>query len=227
MVESRRLGNKSHEDEEVFESDDDDDVSDSAIDDSDEEVDDDADDDEEGWEDDASENAENGDIRPLFQRVDSKPNLVSRRSLLTTLMNQDDRATAFQDMAMRSAPNDLSNIKRSKTSTNMQTQEESATTISNALNGTPSKPIMRTKSDLISLVSSPKTTRRNMLSTEINEDLRKSILHERLQKKATVNAYSKRVQSARNLPTLPIHSEAREEVDYYGHGIGAYHQAGW
>ena len=224
VVESRKMGHKSHEDEDVFESDDENDVSDSAIDDSDDDVD---EDDEEEWEDDASENADGND-RPLFQRVDSKPNLVSRRSLLTTMMNQHDRADAFQEMAIKAAPV----LKRSKTSSNMHTQEETNATGGNGL-AVPQKPITRTKSDLISLVSSPKTTRRNMLSTEINEDLRKSILHERLQKKSTINAYNKRVQSARNLTTLPLHVEerdrgvSRDEFDYYGHGIGAYHQAGW
>ena len=78
-----------------------------------------------------------------------------------------------------------------------------------------------------------------MLSTEIDEGLRKSILHERLQKKATVSAYTKRVQSARNLTTLSHQfqpddfnakgdkDESGESDDPYGHGIGAYHQAGW
>lgn len=225
IVESRKLNDKSHEDEEVFESDDED-VSDSAIDDSEEEAEDD-----EAWEDDAEEDAENGD-KPLFKRVDSQPNLVSRRSLLTTMMNQGDRASAFQEQAMRSAPN----LKRSKTSTHMPTEEVATST---DLLRTPSKPIMRTRSDLISLVSSPKTTRRNMLSTEIDEGLRKSILHERLQKKATVAAYTKRVQSARNLTTLSHQIQPedlqsvdddegpKERYDPYGHGIGAYHQAGW
>lgn len=227
IVESRKMHDKSHEDEEVFESDDEE-VSDSAIDDSEDEAEDD-----EAWEDDAEEDAEHGD-KPLFKRVDSQPNLVSRRSLLTTMMNQGDRATAFQEQATKSAPN----LRRSKTSTNVPTEESATAT---DLPRTPSKPIMRTRSDLVSVVSSPKTTRRNMLSTEIDEGLRKSILHERLQKKATVSAYTKRVQSARNLTTLSHQirpeevrsngdhddEESKETYDPYGHGIGAYHQAGW
>lgn len=222
IVESRKQSEKAHEDEEVFESDDESEMSDSAIDDSEEEV----DDDDGEWEDDASEDVENK--QPLFQRVDSQPNLVSRRSLLTSLMHQGDRAAAFQDMAANSTPG----LRRSKTSTHMPTQEESIIATNN-LPRTPSKPILRVTSDLMSLVSSPKTTRRNMLSTEIDENLRKSILHERLQKKSTLNAYTKRVQSARNLATLPIHPEepirTDEDgpIDPYAAGIGAYHQAGW
>ena len=208
--------------------DDEEEEDDSAIDDSEDEVEDD-----EAWEDDAEEESEVTE-KPLFKRVDSQPNLVSRRSLLTTMMNQGDRATAFQEQAMRANPG----LKRSKTSNNVPT-EESATATSTDLLRTPAKPIMRTRSDVASLVSSPKTTRRNMLSTEIDEGLRKSILHERIQKKATYNAYTKRVQSARNLTTLS-HQISPEEIksksddgdsgevdDPYAHGIGGYHQTGW
>lgn len=222
VVEARRLENKSCENEDVFESDDDDDES--ATEESEEEA---GGDDDEAWEDDHSENADLHD-RPLFQRVDSKPNLVSRRSLLTSMISQDDRAQAFQDLAMKQS----AGLKRSKTSANV-TAPTDETMIATTPSGTAAKPIMRTKSDIISLVSSPRTTRRNMLSTEIDENLRKSILHERMQKKSTLIAYTKRVQSARNLPTLPIHSEEREDsskddFDYYGHGIAAaYHQTGW
>lgn len=225
IVESRKLNDKSHEDEEVFEeSDDEEDVSDSAIDDSEDEAEDD-----EAWEDDADDDGDGSD-NTTFKRRGSQSNLVSRRSLLTTMMNQGDRAAAFEEQAMRSAPA----LRRSKTSTNVHT-EESATAAD--LPRTSSRPILRTRSDLHSLVSSPKTTRRNMLSTEIDEGLRKSILHERLQKKATVSAYTKRVQSARNLTTLSHQiqpeevksqdDESRATYDPYGQGIGAYHQAGW
>ena len=40
----------------------------------------------------------------MFQRVTSKPNLISRRSLLTTLIHENDRALALQNAASRSAP---------------------------------------------------------------------------------------------------------------------------
>ena len=212
VVESRRLGNKSVEDEQVFESDSEDEDSEA-----DSEV-------EEEWEDDGSEDEEN----TLFQRVDSKPNLVSRRSLITSMMNAEDRAQQFQEQAMQQQTGAL---KRSKTLANVQTQPESSSPPTSAL-ATAAKPIMRTKSDIFSLVSSPKTTRRNMLSTEIDENLRRSILHERMQKKSTLNAYTKRVQSARNLTTLPMHSERDERAqpdtkDYYRHGSNLYHEVGW
>ena len=227
IVDARKLNEKSHEDEEVFESDDEDE-DDSAIDDSEDEAEDD-----EAWEDDAEEEADNND-KTLFKRVDSQPNLVSRRSLLTTMMNQGDRAAAFQEQAMKANPG----LKRSKTSNNVPTATEEITQNAELLR-TPTKPMMRSRSEVMSLASSPKTTRRNMLSTEIDEGLRKSILHERLQKKSTVFAYTKRVQSARNLTTLSqqvspedingnaSEDESGETYDPYAHGPGAYHQAGW
>ena len=91
-VESRKLNNKSHEDEDVFtdsdeESSEDEDESEDEV-----EGDDDGD-----W---VDEGAEGGDdTGPLFQRVDSSANLVSRRSLLTSMMLEGDRAAVFAKMA--------------------------------------------------------------------------------------------------------------------------------
>ena len=49
---------------------------------------------------------------------------------------------------------------------------------------------------------SPKTTRRNMLTSELTGSLRQNLLWERQQKNATTNAVAKRQQSAVNLPAL-------------------------
>ena len=81
----------------VFESDDEDeDVSESAIEDEG---------DSSGWEDSDCESGPssvNGD--ELFERVDSKSNLTSQPSLLTTLMHEPDRAKALANAASRSTP---------------------------------------------------------------------------------------------------------------------------
>ena len=42
-------------------------------------------------------------VEEMFQRVTSKPTLVSRRSLLITLIHENDRALALQNAASRSA----------------------------------------------------------------------------------------------------------------------------
>ena len=239
-VESRKIANKLHEDEGVFDDssdEEDDDIPDSAI---DSEEDDEDEDDEGDWEDDASESNDVTANGPMFPRVDSKPNLVSRRSLLTTLMSEGDRAAAFQNMASRSTPA----LRRSRTSKASESPEEnSVVENSTAVLGpqmTRSKPIIMTTSNgHHQMALSPRTTRRNMLATEMTESLRKHVLWERQQKKATANAVLKRRHTAHNLVNLQQHpgqpnphtansSNANNASwDFGNHGLGAYHEVGW
>ncbi len=94
----------------------------------------------------------------IFHRIDLKPNLVSRRSLLTLQIHENDRA---QNAASYASPES----RRPRT---------------------PNKP----------RGFSPRTTRRNMLSTELTESLRKHILWERQVKRQTSNAILKRKDTA-------------------------------
>lgn len=238
-VVSRQLNNKSHEDEGVFESSDEEE--DSAIDTEEEEE----DDDEEDWEDDDPESNDNTTNTPLFQRVDSKPNLVSHKSLLTTLMNEGDRAAAFQNMASRSTPA-LRRTRSSKGSPPVgipaEEDDDSVADTSIPMLGphmTRSKPIIMTTSNgHQQMALSPRTTRRNMLSTEMTESLRKHVLWERQQKKATANAVLKRRHTAHNLTNLkeypgqedgePSKGAGSANNSWnFGHGVGEYHQVGW
>ena len=233
-IESRMINNKSHENEDVFVSDDEDD---SAIDDESEEEDDDED-----WEDDGSESTDNiTNDKPLFQRVDSKPNLVSRRSLLTSLMNEGDRQSAFASMA-QSQPT----LRKSKTQSRMDSSLKIVEpTESSFASGGPymkrSRPITTTSSNTqtMPIAFSPRTTRRHMLATEMTESLRKAVLFERQQKKATANAILKRRHTTHDLANIkdfPIAegedgSKEKENDswndDYSSGGIGDYHQSGW
>ena len=232
-VESRALENKSHEDEEVFESDEEDE---SAIDDDSEEEEEDDDD----WEDDASESAENpANDKPLFQRVDSQPNLVSRRSVLTTELHQLDRAATFANLASKSSPV----IRRTKTSTSSGPSDGGSPVEDPSLAMLPghmtrSKPIVMSARNAQQMAFSPKTTRRNMLATEMTESLRKNVLWERQQKKATTNAIIKRRHTAQTLTNLqnypgeavqpPRHGSRNTSFDHYFEaGLGEYHRAGW
>jgi hypothetical protein len=128
----------------------------------------------------------------MFQRVDSRPNLVSRRSLLTMMMHQPLK---MQGNASRSTPA----LQRSRlTSPNGPSipasppdddDEESLT-----MKGPDvprSKPIIMKPSPQ-SVAHSPRTTRRNMLATELTESLRRHLLWERQQKSATANAFKRR-----------------------------------
>lgn len=233
-VESRNLEKRSHEDEEVFESDEEDE---SAIDDDSEEEEEEDDDD---WEDDASESAENTtNDKPLFQRVDSQSQLVSRRSVLTAELNQLDRAATFANLASKSTPV----IRRSKTSISSvpsdgvsPVEDPSLTMLPGHM--TRSKPIIVTARNAQQMAFSPKTTRRNMLATEMTESLRKNVLWERQQKKATTNAIIKRRHTAQNLTNLQnypgeaVQASKQESRNtsfdhYFETGLGEYHRAGW
>ena len=228
-VESRIIFNKSHEDEEVFESDDEG-VSESAI----EEEEDDSD-----WEDSPMESGESSvNEKQLFQRVDSKPNLTSRRSLLTTLMHQKDRATALATMASRSTPA----MRRSEVSSpdgqSIASSPEEDLTM-HAPEIPRSRPIIVTTSNTHPPALSPRTTRRNMLATELTESLRKHLLWERQQKSTTANAVVKRRHTAHDVANLQeypgqIHSQGSSDSSrtnswnhYFDHGLGEYHQKGW
>lgn len=231
-IESRALEKRSHEDEGVFESDEEDE---SAIDDDSEQEEDDDD-----WEDDASEGAENtANDKPLFQRVDSQPHLVSRRSVLTAELNQLDRAATFANLASKSTPV----IRRAKTSISSGPSDGVSPAEDSPLSMLPgqttrSKPIIMTPRNAQQMAFSPKTTRRNMLATEMTESLRKNVLWERQQKKATTNAIIKRRHTAQNLTNLQNYPGEAVEASkqgsrntsfdhYFEAGLGEYHRAGW
>ncbi|CEO60715.1 hypothetical protein PMG11_05288 [Penicillium brasilianum] len=179
-------------DEDAIETDDE--VSESAI----------EDDEDSDWEDSVTESGKSSvDERPeLFQRVDSRPNLVSRRSLLTMMMHQPGR---MQGNAFRSSPA----LQRSRlTSPNgpsipaspPENDEESLT-----MRGPDvprSKPIVMKPPHPQSVAHSPRTTRRNMLATELTESLRRHLLWERQQKSATANAFLKRRHTAHDVKNL-------------------------
>lgn len=227
-VESRIISQRQSEDEDVFESDEDDeDVSESAI-----EEEDDSD-----WEDSSSESGQSSpNDKQLFQRVDSKPNLTSRRSLLTTLIHQPDRAAAIAAMAS----NSTSALHRSRTSSptgpSVATSPEDESVLVTHASGTKPKPIIMTTSNIHPPCLSPKTTRRNMLATELTESLRKHLLWERQQKNTTANAVLKRRHTAHDMANLQQYpstlgsgtaSKNNSWNHYFDHGLGEYHQKGW
>ena len=237
-VESRTINHKSLTDEEVFESDDEDDGPGSAIEDDEEEEDDDGSD----WEDSISDGGDApGPDKPLFQRVDSRPNLVSRRSLLTTLMNQSDRAAAFAHKASQSTTNLRRSPSKSYHGSDVSSspEDEDPLAIPAGSKMTASKPIIMTTPNTHPPALSPRTTRLNMLATEFTESLRKHLLWERQQKSTTANAVLKRRHTAfdvANLQEYPGHRPDQTSKDasrnnswnhFFDHGLGEYHQAGW
>lgn len=235
----RTMNNKPLDDEDVFESTDDEDDEDmegSAI---EEEEDDEGSD----WEDSVTDNGETlSNDQNLFKRVDSKPNLVSRRSLLTTQLNESDRKVAFAAQATKAAPQ----LQRSRTmvlrgpSTGTSPEDEENSAL--AMRGskmTRSKPIIMTTTNTHPPTLSPRTTRRNMLATELTESLRKHLLWERQQKSTTASAVLKRRHTAADVTNLQDYPGAKKGLDskdtsknnswnhFFVHGLGEYHQTGW
>lgn len=227
-VEARTIDEGAAEDEEVFESDEEM-VSESAIDD---------DEDESDWEDSATESGRSSvEDKQFFQRVDSRHTLTSRRSLLTTLMHQPQRAAALANAASKSTPA----MHRSRTSSpngpsvGASPEEESTLTLRGP-DIPRSKPIIVTTSNTHPPALSPRTTRRNMLATELTESLRKHLLWERQQKSTTANAVLKRrhtAQDVANLQEFPGQKLAGDGSKnnswnhYFDHGLGEYNQTGW
>lgn len=189
VVEQHTIQSGSPADDNAIASDDEDDesvVDDSAI----------EEDDEEGWEDEQPEE-EKPPSQPIFKRVDSTANLPSRRSVLTAGLTEGDRAKGLMNAASRSSPairrmDQTSSHHEPSVSGSPEAQNEDALmmaprNMSRAIN----VPLPANK-DAYTMAHSPRTTRRNMLSTELTESLRKNLLWERQQKNTTVNAFLKR-----------------------------------
>ncbi|KAI9847472.1 MAG: hypothetical protein M1837_002373 [Sclerophora amabilis] len=260
-VTTRTINERALDDADVFSDEDDEDiVSESAID----------DDDSSEWEDSVTESGRSSvDERPLFQRVDSKSTLTSRRSLLTSLMHQPQRAAALANAASRSTPA----MHRSRTSSpngpslaaspeEDETAAPRATTAAGTTTTTTttgdarplpwalpmqpepepadiprSKPIIMTTSNTHPPALSPRTTRRNMLATELTESLRRHLLWERQQKNSTAAAVLKRRHTAHDMSNLQAYpGEKLDSKDpsrnnswnaFYDPGLGQYNQTGW
>ncbi|KAK2761765.1 hypothetical protein FQN54_001593 [Arachnomyces sp. PD_36] len=184
-------------DEDAIESDDG--VSESAI-----EEEDDSD-----WEDSVSESGRSSvDEKQLFQRVDSKPNLVSRPSLLTMMMHPSDRSGRgngkMNGGGSRSTPAlQNSRLPANESSLATSPEEDDESTLTMRGPDVPrSKPIVVKSSSSHHLAHSPRTTRRNMLATELTESLRRHLLWERQQKSTTANAVFKRRHTAHDMANL-------------------------
>ncbi|KAG4028316.1 hypothetical protein MFRU_022g00360 [Monilinia fructicola] len=230
-------------DDDVFETDDEDDVDESAIDDDE--------DDSSDWED-SNEESGNASIdeKTFFQRVDSRPQLTSRRSLITTMLHQNDRAQALATEASRSTPA----LRRSRNSSPngpslaaSPESDEAPLMMKNGLRPIAeiprgAQPIMKTTTSSTAhhQALSPRTTRRNMLATELTVSLRQNLLWERKQKSSVNEAAAalKRRHTAHDVANLKQYPE-RVYMDkedqalnsswnqYFSQGLGEYHSKGW
>jgi hypothetical protein len=239
------------------------------------------DDDSSDWEDSVEDsNKSSIDEKTFFQRVDSKANLTSRRSLITLMLEgQQERARKLSGMAASQSTSALSSaLPRSRTlplgpsalaqATSAATLVTGATSNSSSPNDSDDQHLMMKKASSrptqlrpISEVSrtaaqpivatanytsaphhqaalSPRTTRRNMLATELTESLRRHLLWERQQKSSTANAVLKRRHTSHDVANLKQYPEKvymtkNEDVNasswnqYFSKDANGYHSKGW
>ncbi|RYC80181.1 hypothetical protein BFJ63_vAg16935 [Fusarium oxysporum f. sp. narcissi] len=231
------------DDEAAVDSDTDDYIDESAIDD---------DDDSSDWEDSMEESGESSMEDKFFQRVDSKPNRTSRPSLITLMLAQNDRARTLGNHASQST----SAIPRSRMAhgPSLGASPDDSGEVPLMIKGmhgpgvkpihevprSSARPIM-TGSNRIQpqAALSPRTTRRNMLATELTESLRRHLLWERQQKSSTANAVLKRRHTSHDVANLKQYPEKpcmkkSEDVNasswnqYFSkEASDGYHSKGW
>lgn len=227
-------------------------VDESAIDDDDEDSE---------WEDSIEESGKSSmDDAVTFKRVPSKPNLTSQRSLISLMFaGQDDRARNLGNHASQSTSaipqrartmQNMSNMSRMVASPN--DSDDNGLEMRRTVRPTPLKPINEIpRSGAQPIMTnaqphrqqaalSPRTTRRNMLATELTESLRRHLLWERQQKTSTANAVLKRrhtshdVANLKQYPERPCMKKSSEEPNasswnqYFNRdAFGGYHTQGW
>ncbi|KAI8963182.1 DUF1752-domain-containing protein [Daldinia sp. FL1419] len=220
-------------------------------------IDDDEDDSE--WEDSIEESGKSSvDDAVTFKRVPSKANLTSQRSLISLMFaGQDERARGLSNYASHSTPAIPQRARALQNTSNMNVvsspnDSDNGLEMRRGLRSTPLKPINevpRTGAQPIMVnpqthyhqaALSPRTTRRNMLATELTESLRRQLLWERQQKSSTANAVLKRrhtsldVANLKQYPEKAYMSKGQEEPNssswnqYFSReDFGGYHAQGW
>ncbi|KAK4111421.1 DUF1752-domain-containing protein [Canariomyces notabilis] len=214
------------------------------------------DDDDEEWEEESAEESGKSSMEEKiqFKRVDSSANLTSRRSLITLMLaNNNSRVQRLGNPASQST----SALPRARTSLNGPSLFASPNDSDEAplmmKRGTTRAPPMRPINEIprssaqpINVAAtgihhqaalSPRTTRRNMLATELTESLRRNLLRERSQKSSTANAVLKRrhtshdVANLKQYPEKPFmkdgDSNASSWDQYFKNPFTGYHAQGW
>jgi len=228
------------DDEAAVDSDTDDYIDESAIDD---------DDDSSDWEDSMEESGKSSMDDKFFQRVDSKPNLTSRRSLITLMLAQNNRLGNHASKSTSASPRSrMANGPSLGASPN---DSDEAPLMMKGMRGPGLKPIHEVpRSSAQPIMTgpnhiqpqaalSPRTTRRNMLATELTESLRRHLLWERQQKSSTANAVLKRRHTSHDVANLKQYPEKpcmkkSEDVNasswnqYFSkEASDGYHSKGW
>jgi len=189
------------------------------------------DDDSSDWEDSLEDSGRASiDEKQYFQRVDSKLNLPRGRSLITLMIERSESEKVLanaaaaqptvagargraahhqqhhQQQPLVASPNDSDDSP-------LMMRRGTRTTPLRPINEVPvprsaAQPIMTTTNGVQHQAAlSPRTTRRNMLSTELTESLRRHLLWERSQKSSTANAVLKRRHTSHDVANLRQYPE--------------------
>lgn len=205
------------------------------------------------WEDSVEDSGKSSVDDKYFQRVPSKANLTTRPSLITLMLAQNERAKNLGNHASQStsaipraragpvastigsggSPNDSDEAPLMM----MGTHHSTLKPISEIPRST-AQPIAVNRASAQAALS-PRTTRRNMLATELTESLRRHLLWERQQKSSTANAVLKRRHTSHDVPNLKQFPEKPclkkgEEDDaacwnqyFCKEALNGYHSKGW
>ncbi|KAF4119450.1 Protein of unknown function (DUF3295) [Geosmithia morbida] len=221
---------------------------------------DDDDDDSSDWEDSLEDSGKSSVDEKYFQRVDSKANLTSRRSLITLMLAQnDDRAKKLSSHASQST-SALLQGKAGPSAPTLGASPDDSDDAPLMMKGARQqraqqqhglKPIREGRTGAMPMAMptqgqvygqqalSPRTTRRNMLATELTESLRRHLLWERSQKSSTANAVLKRRHTSHdvaNLRQYPERSCMKKSEDANANSMNqffskesfeGYHAKGW
>ena len=180
------------------------------------------DDDSSDWEDSIEDSGKSSMDEKYFQRVDSKANLTSRRSLITLMLAQtDERARKLGNHASQSTSAISRGGQASRQGSALGASPNDSDDAPLMMKGrqqlNPIKEIPRSTAQPIAMPTrghaqgqaalSPRTTRRNMLATELTESLRRHLLWERSQKSSTANAVLKRRHTSHDVANLKQYPE--------------------
>jgi hypothetical protein len=214
------------------------------------------DDDSSDWEDSIEDSGKSSiDEKTFFQRVDSKANLTSRRSLITLMIEQTNNPgrrlanAASQSTSALHRPQH--NTRGPSFAVSPNDSDDNPLMMKKGVRATPLKPINevpRSSAQPIMATTShphhqaalsPRTTRRNMLATELTESLRRHLLWERQQKSSTANAVLKRRHTSHDVANLKQYPEKaymnkNEDVNasswnqyFTKEAFNGYHSKGW
>ncbi|KAK4134965.1 DUF1752-domain-containing protein [Trichocladium antarcticum] len=184
-------------------------------------------DDDEDWEEDeVDESGEwSGEEKLNFKRVDSSANLTSRRSLITLMLannsgrtqrlaNTMSHSTSAIPRTARASLNGPGLVPSPNDSDEAPLMMKRGTTRAppmrpiNEIPRSAAQPINAVASGLhYQAALSPRTTRRNMLATELTESLRRNLLRERSQKSSTANAVLRRRHTSHDVANLKQYPE--------------------